>query len=84
MNIRFKIKPEAVTWLGSAFENKSRISPLDSVRVPGFQEEDKKSLIDQGIIDETGALTRRHTSFFKRLAKWIVSPDSGQQAHSGK
>ncbi|UWG98637.1 hypothetical protein LPY66_07570 [Dehalobacter sp. DCM] len=68
MSLRFHLKPEAVTWLGSAFDEKSIISPLYSVQAPGFAEQDKQGLMDQGIIDTAGALTPTAYEFFNGLA----------------
>jgi hypothetical protein len=68
MTIRYQLKPEAVTWLGSAFEQKTIVSPLSSLQVAGFQEEDKKSLLEQEIIDAAGALIPKAYEFFNELA----------------
>ena len=69
MSIRVQLKPEAITWVGSAFEEKSGISPLTSVQAAGFQEDDKKSLLEQGVLDELGALTPRAYEYFEQLSK---------------
>lgn len=69
MTIRFQLKPEAVTWLGSAFETKTSISPLSSLQAAGFREEDKKSLLEQQVLDAAGSLTPEAYEFFSALAE---------------
>lgn len=69
MTIRFQLIPEAVTWIGSAFENKTAVSPLATLNVPGFSEGDKKELQEQEIIDTAGALTPKAYEFFNSLAE---------------
>lgn len=69
MTIRVQLKPEAVTWLGSAFEQKTPVSPLAALQTPGFKEEDKQSLRDQNILDDQGAMTPAAYDYFKALAE---------------
>lgn len=69
MSIRFQLKPEAVTWIGSAFEKKTKLSPLYSIQKPGFQEEDKKDLLVQEVITNDGALSPKAYEYFSGLAE---------------
>ena len=68
MAVRMLLSPEAITWLGSAFSDKSKVSPFNAIQVPGFSEADKASLIEQGVIDDHSALTPDSYAIFNILA----------------
>lgn len=68
MEFSARISPAAMTWLGSAFDEKTAISPLTTIQVPGFAEEDKKSLEDQGVLDGAGSFTPNAFAVFQELA----------------
>lgn len=69
MNFSVRLTPAAVTWLGSAFENKTKISPLQTIQIPGFAESDKASLRDQGILDGQDAFMPDAYVVFNELAE---------------
>lgn len=69
MNNRLVLSPEAITWLGSAFSEKTNISPLKTISRLGFSEEDKTALINQGVIDKDSAFTPLGYTIFDALAK---------------
>jgi len=58
MSIEMKLKPEEFGWLSQLFEDATQISPMSlfSEKKTGFNEENKKSMIDQSIIDNEGNL----------------------------
>ena len=68
MSFSAKLAPAAITWLGSAFENKTPLSPFTTIQVPGFTEEDKKALMDQKVIDTTSAFTPEAYAVLSELA----------------
>lgn len=69
MSARMLLSPEAITWLGSAFNDKTKISPFTAIQMPGFSEADKTSLIEQKVIDQDSALTPESYALFNTLAK---------------
>lgn len=75
MTERMLLSPEAITWIGSAFSEKTKISPFTTVQVPGFSETGKSALIEQGIIDRESAVTPESYAMFEVLA--------GAEAYAG-
>lgn len=69
MNFSARLTPAAMTWLGSAFEEKTKISPLETVQVPGFSEADKAALRVQGVLDEKDAFLPDAYTVFNELAE---------------
>jgi hypothetical protein len=68
MGERMLLTPAAITWLGSAFTEKTKISPFTTIQVSGFSETDKIKLIEEGIIDKEGAFTPASYAVFESLA----------------
>lgn len=64
-----QITPKALTWMGSAFEKKTRISPLATIVELGFAEADKAILKEQGVIDESSAFTPEAYVLLNTLAE---------------
>jgi len=62
------LSPAALTWLGSAFTEKTKISPLATIQEPGFTAAEKAALADQGVIDGGGAFTSESFAVFETLA----------------
>lgn len=69
MNFHMQVTPKALTWLGSAFEKKTKISPFTNCVEPGFEEADKAVLVEQGILDEQSAFTPVAYAMLKTLAE---------------
>lgn len=68
MTERMLLSPEAITWIGSAFSEKTKISPFTTIQAPGFGETGKSDLIEQGIIDRESAFTPESYAVFEVLA----------------
>lgn len=68
MSFHMQLTPEALTWMGSAFEKKTMISPFATIAAPGFTEEDKGALRAQGILDGQDALTAEAYALLNALA----------------
>ncbi len=64
LNLGFK----DLTWLGHAFEELSIISPFKLVDVGGFDEGDKVSLMDKGVIGEDNRILPQYHPLLKTLA----------------
>lgn len=62
------LSPAAITWLGSAFSDKTKISPFSTIQVPDFTEDDKARLIEQGVINGESAFTPDSYAIFETLA----------------
>lgn len=56
MNIKMTLRPAALTWLGSGITEKSIISPLATIQVQGFSNEDREELIKQNIIESDNVI----------------------------
>lgn len=69
MSVFMKITPKALTWIGSAFETKTKLSPLANINEPGFEESDKAVLLEQGIINDQSALLPEAYALLKTLAE---------------
>lgn len=65
---RIVLSPAAITWLGSAFSEKTKISPFTTIQVQGFAEEEKAGLVEQGVIDGESALAPDSYAIFETLA----------------
>ncbi len=69
MTLSHTFPPAALGWLGSAFEEKSRVSPLGRLDPGDFVEEDKTDLVQAGVIDEEGQFTPAWYVAVKQLAE---------------
>lgn len=67
--MRMLLSPETFTWLGSAFSEKTKISPFSVIQAPGFSEGDKAALHEQGVIDGDSALSPESYALFDILAR---------------
>jgi hypothetical protein len=65
MSVALKLKD--VTWIGQAFEETSILSPFEYIKEEGFTEEDKKRLVDTGIIKEDGSIEPKQVPLFNTL-----------------
>ena len=68
MTLTHTFSPAALGWLGSAFEEKSRVSPLGRLDPGDFVEADKADLVEAGVIDEEGQITPAWYVPLNRLA----------------
>lgn len=75
MTERFLLSSAAITWIGSAFSEKTKISPFTTIQAPGFKETDKPGLVEQGVIDQAGAFAPESYAVFEVLA--------GAEAYAG-
>ena len=68
MAITITCNPAMLGWLGKAFPNASEMSVYNQFREVEFTEEDKRSLIDQEIIDKEGNIDSSVYAMLKILA----------------
>lgn len=57
-----------LTWLGHAFSEHSIISPMKLIQVDGFDENDKKALIDKGVAGEDNRILPEYHQVLDILA----------------
>jgi hypothetical protein len=57
LNNSINLTPSALKWLGSAFEKKSRVSPLSTVSAEDFTQEGLDDLVKQGVVSEDKTMT---------------------------
>ena len=69
MSMELKLKLRDLTWIGNAFKESSMISPFTLIDQEGFDEADKKRLIDQGVIDEENNIKSDYFTLFDSLSK---------------
>lgn len=65
MSVALKLKD--VTWIGQAFEETSVLSPFEYIKEEGFTDEDKKRLVDTGVIKEDGSIEPKQVPLFNTL-----------------
>jgi len=65
MSVALKLKD--VTWIGQAFENTSLLSPFEYIKEEGFTDEDKKRLVDTGVIKADGSIEPKQVPLFNTL-----------------
>lgn len=65
---RMVLSPAAITWLGSAFGDKTKISPFTTIQEKGFTEDEKAGLVEQGVIDGESAFSPESYAIFEILA----------------
>ncbi len=68
MSYRVTLTPKELKWLGSAFEEKSRISLFHAMTEEGFSENDKAPLREKGVLDGDDALTADAYALLRDLA----------------
>ena len=68
MSITITCNPAMLGWLGKAFPDATKMSVFEQFKDVEFKEEDKKSLINQGIIDEEGNILSTVYPMLKTLA----------------
>lgn len=68
MAITITCNPAMLGWLGKAFPNATEMSVFNQFRDVEFSEEDKRSLIEQEVIDEEGNILSSAYAMLKILA----------------
>lgn len=69
MPVKMKLSPAALCWLGSAFDEKTKLSPFSNLAADGLTAEDQQGLVSQGIIDGANALNPEAYALMECLAK---------------
>ncbi|MCL5045820.1 MAG: hypothetical protein M1598_03330 [Actinobacteria bacterium] len=69
MALKMTLSPSALGWLGGAFEEKSRISPLSNFDAGGFTSEERHELIKQGVLDPEGKVAPGCYAAMEALAR---------------
>ncbi len=57
MNLTGTFSPQALGWLGEAFEDCSTVSPFSRLTADGFTEEEKNDLLEVGVVDNEDNIT---------------------------
>ena len=63
------LKSRDLNWLGKAFNNNSLISPFTFSKDDSFSEEDKKRLIDLGVINDNNDIQAEYFSMLEMLSE---------------
>lgn len=69
MSIQLQLVSKDLKWLGQAFEKNSIISPFSFIKGESFTSEDKKALLEKGIIDEKDEIKKEYLLLFKALSE---------------
>jgi len=68
MPIQVLLSPAALAWIGGAFENKTRVSPMSNLDPSGFSIEARDDLVARGVLDPGGNLNPACYAALKELA----------------
>lgn len=68
MSVELKLKSKDLNWLGKGFEKNSIISPFNHVKDDDFNMDDKKRLIDSGIVNENNEISAKYIPILEILS----------------
>lgn len=68
MSIEIMLSPAALAWIGGAFQNKTRISPMSNLDPSSFTLQDREALAGRGILDSKGVLNPVYYPALRELA----------------